>query len=100
MNVKTSEEWQSLVDKLESSGLSKTEFFRVNQIGSGRFYEWAKKFGGGVIPQSSNSRKEKQRNPSKFIEIELENTTLNQNSKSSKILRILTSYGATLEIPL
>lgn len=38
MKVSNKEEWQALVDKLQASGLTKSEFFRCKQISSGRFY--------------------------------------------------------------
>lgn len=101
MKVKTKEEWQALVEKLKSSGLTKSEFCRRNQIASSRFYDWAKEYGGGIIPPSSLSKKVKTpKKISKFIEIELEKPSIKSGEVSLKTLRIITSYGATLEIPL
>ena len=72
MKVKTKEEWQALVEKLKSSGMTKSEFCRRNQIASSRFYDWAKEYGGGIIPPSSIFKKVKTpKKISKFIEIEL-----------------------------
>lgn len=112
MKVHSKEEWQALVQKLQASGLTKSEFCRRNQIANGRFYEMVKQFGGGVIPSISavpaknkpkkkfNKKEKNDPISSNFIEIAVEKQSSESNLTMPKSLRIVTSYGAIVEIPL
>jgi hypothetical protein len=100
VKVSNKEEWQALVDKLKASGLTKSEFFRRNKISSGRFYDLAKRYGDG-IPSTQGAKRGKRpaQSKSEFVEIAFENPSKIIDS-NPRILRIKTSYGTVLEIPL
>jgi len=101
MKVSSKEEWQALVDKLQASGLTKSEFFRRNKISSGRFYEMAKRYGDGPIPSARGAKRIRKTTQTKpdFVEIAFGNPSKTTVS-NPRILRITTSYGTVLEIPL
>jgi hypothetical protein len=47
----------AFVEKLQASGLTKSEFCRRNRISSGRFYDLAKRYGDGSIPSTHGARR-------------------------------------------
>src|SRR5687768_11502532 len=102
MKISSKEEWQDLVSKMQASGLTKAEFFRRNNIGSGRFYELAKRYGDGSIPTASGTKRQyKTATPQpKFVELSFDKSKIEKHNGISRILRITTSYGSVLEIPL
>lgn len=102
MKINSKEDWLEMVEKLQASGLTKSEFCRRNQIGTGHFYQLAKRYGDGKIPQASlDSQKTNSKvKPSAFIEIDLAEPPRDLSNWPAKFLKIVTSYGATLEVPL
>ena len=49
MKINSKEDYLEMVEKLQASGLTKSEFCRRNQIGTGHFYQLAKRYGDGKI---------------------------------------------------
>lgn len=107
MKVNSKEDWDLLVEKLRASGLTKTEFCKRNDISLGKFYELVKLYGDGIIPvvpaskpsQSSKVKSHETKSAS-FIELELDKPNKIELETSPKKLRIVTSYGAVIEVPL
>jgi hypothetical protein len=101
MKVSSKEEWLALVEKLQTSGLTKSEFCRRNRISSGRFYDLAKRYGDGSIPSTHGARRTRKPRTEapEFLKVDVALPSAGTSS-SPRILRIVTSYGTTLEIPL
>ena len=101
MKVSSKEEWLELVGKIEASGLTKSEFFKRNRISSTRFYELAKIYGDSSTQFSQRAkrgRKPKSEEP-EFLKIDVA-LPASDAIPTPRLLRIMTSYGTTLEIPL
>ncbi len=92
--------WFIVVERFHSSGLSKTSFCRQNNISISRFYELVKKFGDGEIPSTKARSNRAPTFSNKHNFIELQAADITEVTPSIKILRITTSYGTIVEIPL
>ena len=85
------EAWIKIIDEWTKSGLTKAAFCREKGLGKESFYKWIKLLEGEVPQKSANN--------SSFLEIALPSFP-EPGTQASRTLRILTSYGVTLEIPL
>jgi hypothetical protein len=101
MKVSSKEEWLELVGKIEASGLTKSEFFKRNRMSSTRFYELAKIYGDGTTSSSQGAKKGRKPKIEKpdFLKIDVA-LPASESTVTTRLLRIVTSYGTTLEIPL
>lgn len=83
--------WIKLIDEWKKSGLTKAAFCREKSLGKESFYKWIKQLEGELPHKSANN--------SSFLEIAIPSFS-EPMTQASRTLRILTSYGVTLEIPL
>ncbi|RYZ87104.1 MAG: hypothetical protein EOP04_12455 [Proteobacteria bacterium] len=79
---------RALLAEWRQSGLSQIEFCRIKSIGVSTFQSWLKK---------ENKFTENHPPAFSFVEVVKEATA---SSYQSRILRLTTSYGLLLEIPL
>lgn len=59
---KSSEQWQSLVEAQQQSGLSATKFCTQNQIAYASFCKWKQRFSSSMVDRN-------ERNPSDFVDL-------------------------------
>jgi hypothetical protein len=92
MPRRSSLNWPYLIQEWKKSGLSKVAFCREKGISKDSFYKWQKALDKqpDLTPDST---------PIKFIEIETPNAA-HKDLSDLRCLRIVTSYGTILEIPL
>ncbi len=88
MKKKSKIDWQSLVEEWPSSGLSKTEYCKEKNISREAFYRWYKVLNANQTNTPTSPE-------SSFMEVFPE-----INSKTIPCIKITTSYGLILEIPL
>lgn len=85
---------RKMVSDWKESGLKRTEFCKKAGISLSGLDNWRKKF------DVSNVRVEKKENQSKIEFLELSPSTDDEYKASLKVLRIVSSYGAVIEVPL
>ncbi len=102
MKVRSEEDWRALLSSWHTSGLTKREFCDHHQTSVSAFYIWAKKLGISLEPGTLVPSKIKTaaRSLPDFVELDLPNLSDKLNQKESRMIRIITSYGAVLEMPL
>lgn len=92
MPRRTPDNWAFLIQQWKKSGQSKVDFCRENGLSRESFYKWAKALAkeSGSTPKAT---------PVNFLEIEA-SAADRKDSLGLRCLRIITSYGTILEIPL
>ena len=95
MNPKLVDKWALIIQEWETSGLSKAEFCRQKKVSASSFQVWQRK----LQPAPSKSLPKKEM-PQQFLEIHLPREVHQSTDLKNRVLRITTSYGAILEIPL
>lgn len=89
----TDQERQRILDDWENSSLSQIEFCRKNGITVSSLRNW--KYRG----KNSASKKAAKKNPTLDL-VELVAQPPEKPTSARKVFRIVTSYGATIEVPL
>ena len=95
--------WKKVVDSWRGSGLGQLEYCIKNKIRASAFYYWRKKIDGVKQKpgkaKKSNSVSKIQDHDLKpdFIEINIPQSNMKY---PGQVLRITTSYGAVMEMPL
>ncbi len=101
MKISSKEDWKLLVDRYLESGLTKSKFCQQEGFSPSRFYDWAKRFGDGRIPQANLSRPPKKSKLERNTFVEVDTKGLKETEhQNARILRIKTNYGSVVEIPL
>lgn len=91
------QEWFSLIAAWEKSGLSRSAFCRSNQLSPASFYKWQK-----CYRENCADVKASRSLPAlpQFIELDTHQAQPEPIAEAKKMLRIKTSYGWVLELPL
>ncbi|MFY7930220.1 MAG: IS66 family insertion sequence element accessory protein TnpA [Oligoflexus sp.] len=92
MPRRASNNWAHLIQDWKKSGLSKAAFCRERGLSKDSFYKWIRTF----EKQSGSTAKV---TPVNFLEIEASPAD-RKDPLHMRCLRIITSYGTILEIPL
>lgn len=100
MQVRSEQDWIDLFKSWQSSGLSKTDFCSQQGVSLSVFYSWAKKVGFNLQPKQVKLQKLHDKQEPTFIEVDVPKFTEPSSLRRSTALRIVTTYGAVLEIPL
>jgi len=95
MDSKNSEKWSQIFLDWEQSGLSKAEFCRQRKLSQSTFQIWYRKLGKSS-PTIRTSKDETQ----EFVELHIPRDLNASLPPQVRLLKIRTSYGATVEIPL
>lgn len=98
------EGWEKVVESWRASGLSQVEFCRKSKIKASKFYYWRRRVEGIKRKRQTKKKTSLQKvrrevSEAEFIEIKIPDAPSTVTS-NSQMLRITTSYGATLEFPL
>jgi hypothetical protein len=89
--------WQTAIEKHEKSGLTRAEFCRRNGLKDHLFNYWAKKLKKSGAPKIECEDNSPTLNFVRVIENKDEQPSSNGRER---VLRIQTSYGCTIEVPL
>ena len=102
MRVSRSEtDWFSLVEAWQSSGLSQSKFCKTKKLSPSSFYNWQTRYRKKYPDRTVSGVLKKIMAPSpRFIEIANDVRTRPSEEDNSRFLRIKTSYGWSVELPL
>lgn len=102
MRVSRSEtDWFSLVEAWQSSGLSQSEFCKSKKLSPSSFYNWQIRYRKKHPDRRVSGVFTKIMAPSpRFIEIANDARTRLSEEDNSRVLKIKTSYGWSVELPL
>ena len=102
MTLNSEEFWHEKITSWERSGQKVRHYCRANQLCPSTFYEWKRKLlktktKSGSDEMAKNQKSLAQKMPS-FVEVVAVSTPMPQAQE--RALRITTSYGAVVELPL